>query len=81
MHKYMRAIGFSNIKDKKELKEILTDAVMTSSERAYTVFDDSEKVAVMSKSISPSLGINVCGEFDEEVILYMIIIFLIFEAL
>lgn len=66
MHKYMRAIGFSNIKDKKELKEILTDAVMTSSERAYTVLDDSEKVAVMSKSISPSLGINVCGEFDEE---------------
>lgn len=66
MHKYMRAIGFSNIKDKKELKEILTDAVMTSSERAYTVLDDNEKVAVMSKSISPSLGINVCGEFDEE---------------
>ena len=66
MHKYMRAIGFSNIKDNKELKEILTDAVMTSSERAYTVLDDSEKVAVMSKSISPSLGINVCGEFDEE---------------
>lgn len=66
MHKYLRAIGFSNIKDKKELKEILTDVVMTSTERGFTQIDENTKVGVMSKNISPSLGISVCGDFDGE---------------
>lgn len=65
MHKYLRSIGFSNVKNKAELKEILTDVVVTSSERSYSHMDDDVKVAVMCKNISPSLGISVCGEFDE----------------
>lgn len=66
MHKYLRAIGFSNLMDKKKLKEILTDVVMNSSDRGFTQIDENTKVAVMSKNISPSLGISVCGEFDED---------------
>ena len=66
MHKYLRAIGFSNLTDKKKLKEILTDVVMNSSDRGFTQIDENTKVAVMSKNISPSLGISVCGEFDED---------------
>ena len=66
MHKYLRSIGFSNIKNKADLKEILTDVVMTSTDRSYLQLDDNEKVAMMSKNISPSLGISVCGEFDDE---------------
>lgn len=66
MHKYLRAIGFSNIKNKKELKEILTDVVMTSTERGFTEIDENTKVGIMSKNISPSLGISVCGDFDGE---------------
>lgn len=66
MHKYLRAIGFRDLKNKKELKEILTDVIMTSSDRGFTQLDEDTKVAIMSKNISPSLGISVCGEFDEE---------------
>ena len=66
MHKFLRAIGFSSLNDKKKLKEILTDAVMTSTDRGFTQLDENTKVAIMSKNISPSLGISVCGEFDEE---------------
>ena len=66
MHKYLRAIGFSSLTDKNKLKEILTDAVMTSSDRGFTKLDENTKAAIMSKNISPSLGISVCGEFDEE---------------
>jgi len=66
MHKFLRAIGFSSLTDKKKLKEILTDAVMTSTDRGFTQLDENTKVAIMSKNISPSLGISVCGEFDEE---------------
>lgn len=66
MHKYLGAVGFHELRDKKKLKEILTDAVMTSSERGFFQLEDGTKVALMSKRISPSLGISVCGEYDEE---------------
>ena len=36
MHKYLRAIGFSKIKDRKELQKILTDIVVNGTDRAYT---------------------------------------------
>lgn len=65
MHKYLRAVGFRDLKTKKELKEVLTDVVMTSSDRNYTQLEDNSKIAIMSKNISPSLGISVCGEMDE----------------
>ena len=66
MHKFLRAVGFRDLKNKKELKEVLTDVVMTSSDRHFGQIDDDTKVAIMSKNISPSLGISVCGEMDEE---------------
>lgn len=66
MHKYLRSIGFRELKDRKALKEILTDVVMTSTDRHYVQLGEDTKVAIMSKNISPSLGISVCGEMDEE---------------
>lgn len=66
MHKYLRSIGFSDVKSKAQLKEILTDVVMTSTDRSYSQLDEHEKIAIMSKNISPSLGISVCGDFDEK---------------
>ena len=66
MHKYMRAIGFTKVKNKEELKEILTDVVVASSDRSYAKLENDEKIAVMSKNISQSLGISVCGEFDDK---------------
>ncbi len=66
MHKFLRSVGFRELKNKKELKEVLTDVVVTSSDRHFAQLDDHAKVAVMSKNISPSLGISVCGEMDEE---------------
>ena len=66
MHKYLRTVGFRDLKNKKELKEILTDVVMTSSDRSFAQIEDDTRVAIMCKNISPSLGISVCGEFDED---------------
>ena len=66
MHKYLRAVGFRELKNKKELKEILTDVVMNSSDRSYAQIDDDTRVAIMCKNISPSLGLSVCGEVDED---------------
>lgn len=66
MHKYMRAIGFSELKSRKELKQLLTDIVVSSSERAYTSNNEEVILAEFSKDFAENIGITVCGEFDDE---------------
>ena len=36
----MRAIGFSKLKDRKELQNLITDIIVNADERAYTSKDD-----------------------------------------
>ena len=36
MHKYMRAIGFSKVTDRKELQKLITDVIINGNERSYT---------------------------------------------
>lgn len=66
MHGYLRAIGFSELKDRKRLKELLTDTIMTSDRRAYTMTSENVMLGEFCKDFADDLGIAVCGEFDEE---------------
>lgn len=66
MHKYMRAIGFSDYTDRKRLKELLIDVIMNSDERAYTVNQDEIMLGEFCKNYAQNMGIAVCGEFDDE---------------
>ena len=66
MHKYMRAIGFSEVWNRKELQKLLTDVVVEGKERAYTSNGDETLLASFSKEFAPNIGVTVCGEFDED---------------
>ena len=66
MHKFLRAIGFSELSDRKKLKDILTDVVMHSDERAYTTNKEDIMLGEFRKNFASGMGIAVCGEFDEE---------------
>ena len=66
MHKYLRAIGFSEMNDRAKFKEILTDAIMTADRRAYTMNSENVMLGEFCKDFADGLGIAVCGEFDEE---------------
>lgn len=67
LHKYLRAIGFSKLTDRKELKKLLTEIVVDGSDRAYTSNGDDETLlAEFSKDFAEGIGIAVCGNFDEE---------------
>ncbi|MBQ1850419.1 MAG: DUF3881 family protein [Lachnospiraceae bacterium] len=66
MHSYLRAIGFSQLKDRKKLKEILTNAIMTADKRGYTMNSDNVMLGEFCKDFADNMGIAVCGEFDEE---------------
>ncbi len=66
MHKFMRAIGFSEYTDRTKLKDLLKDVIMTADQRAYTINDEDVMLGEFSKGFSDNMGITVCGEFDEE---------------
>jgi hypothetical protein len=66
LHKYLRAIGFSKLKDRKELQKLLTDIIMESDERAYTSNSEDSVLAEFCKDFAENIGIAVCGEFDSD---------------
>ena len=66
MHKYLRAIGFSKLTDRKELQKLLTDIVVNGTDRAYTSNSENTLLAEFGKDFAEGMGIAVCGEFDED---------------
>lgn len=62
----MRAIGFSNFKDRKELQKLITNVIIEGTERNYTSNGKETLLAEFCKDFGTSIGIAVCGEFDNE---------------
>ena len=66
MHKFMRAIGFSDYTDRSKLKELLKNVILTADQRAYTINEEDIMLGEFSKGFAENMGITVCGEFDEQ---------------
>lgn len=66
MHKYMRAIGFSKLTDRKELQKLITNVIIEGTERNYTSNGKETLLAEFCRDFGTSIGIAVCGEFDNE---------------
>ncbi len=66
MHKYMRAIGFSKLSDRREEQKLITDIIVNSSHRAYTSNGEETILAEFCEDFAEDIGIAVCGEFDAE---------------
>lgn len=63
MHKYMRAIGFSEYSDRKKLKELLTETVVKSDRHDCSQNKDNILLGEFCKDFADNMGIAVCGEF------------------
>ena len=66
MHQYLRAVGFSKIKTKKELKDLMNDLIFNSNEKDYIETDRDSILIEYSKNYSPSSGLTIRGEYDKE---------------
>lgn len=65
MHNYLKAIGFSKIKKRSEIRELIRDVVKNYDEK-LTVEDHEDGVfAEFSKNYGCDCGITVCGQYDE----------------
>lgn len=65
LHKYLRAVGFSKAKNRKELQDIIALSVRDASEKAYTTLDDDVLYAEYHCQVADRIGICVRGEYDE----------------
>lgn len=65
MHSYLRAVGFSEIKKRRQIEEIIQDVIETYDEK--NVIEDYEDgvFAEFSKNYGCDCGITVCGQYDE----------------
>lgn len=65
MHQYLRAIGFSSIENNKRLKEILNLTVAAPNDKKYLEREDGHYIVEYSKNFTPSTGITLRGEYDD----------------
>lgn len=65
MHKFMRAIGFSNFESRKKLQELLADVVINSDRRSIAMNQENVMLGEFCKDFAEGLGVAVCGEFDD----------------
>lgn len=67
MHRYLRAIGFSNLKSRLQVNNLLAYVIHNADEKKYTSTNDMDIMfAEYSMDFAENLGITVCGEFNEE---------------
>ncbi|WP_455718337.1 DUF3881 family protein [Anaerosporobacter sp.] len=71
MHSYLRSVGFSNIKTRKDLEQIL-DMVMSQPTEKYVTSEKNNYVlAELFKNFSDRFGIAVRGEYDEKGVFHL----------
>jgi len=66
LHKYMRAIGFSKLESRKRLQELLAETIINADRRGITKNQENQILGEFCKDFAESVGIAVCGEFDDE---------------
>ena len=66
MHKFLRAVGFSKLKDRKELTKLITDSIQNAQKRSYVTTGENIILAEFARDFADGVGFAVCGEFDEE---------------
>ena len=66
MHKFLRAVGFSQYTEKKQVQKLIRDIIINADERSYTTVGKKTLVAEFDRNFAEDIGIAVCGEFDED---------------
>ncbi len=66
MHQYLKAIGFSNLNTKKELKELLLQVQEQFTHQITVSYKNCTDYCEYQKEYGQDMGITLLGELDEE---------------
>ena len=71
MHSFLKAIGFSQLKSRKEVEALIQMVINQASERHMIRLGNSSSVAELSMEFGEGVGITVRGEYDEDEVFHM----------
>lgn len=66
MHHYLRAIGFSRIRNLKQLNHLLDEIIHHPTERSITTIGNGTSLVQIKKEYDTAYGISIIGEYDED---------------
>lgn len=66
MHSYLRAIGFSNIKDRLDLNQLIEVILENPNKKQLVKINEKVSLAEISMEFAEGLGITLRGEQDED---------------
>ena len=66
MHKYLRAIGFSELKKPADLDILLKEVREKYDQKKVVETKEGRQFAEFTREFAPDCGIKVCGEFNEK---------------
>lgn len=69
MHSYLRAIGFSKLKNKREQNTLITSALENATDKMEIEIGSGIRLVQINRSFGKNLGISIIGEYDNEEIL------------
>ena len=66
MHRYLRAIGFQELKNTKELDDILDEVIDSPNRVLFARDSEGNDIAELTKEYGHGFGLRVCGQFLED---------------
>lgn len=66
MHSYLKSIGFSNIKNRKEMEQLIQKVILNAAVIKKYHIDNNTTLAEISMEIADNIGITVFGEYDAD---------------
>lgn len=66
MHSYLSAIGLSSIENRSALEKLIQQVISDPTEKVITNYKNNSILVEFKKKFTESLGLLVCGEYDEE---------------
>lgn len=64
MHSYLRAIGFSKIKSRKQLEQVYLHTLREPNRKVVTTVSVDTSLIQFEKDFGPSMGLTLVGEYD-----------------
>ena len=66
LHQYLGAVGFGNVKTKKDLMELIKKVISEPTDKNFIETDRNSVICEYVRYFTPTTGIVVRGEFDED---------------
>ena len=66
MHSFLKAVGFSKVTKREEIKEIILDVIKNYDEKNVVEDHPDGVFAQFSRFYGNDCGITVCGQYDDD---------------